>query len=84
MINTTLAFCAVAQYNTKYSVETMSCYTHTGIHKMFKNIIKWFTPSSQSQLEQFIISKRPTNAAEVEFWTREYESKNTFVWGRGM
>lgn len=35
----------------------------------------------QTRLEQYINSKRPTNAAEVEFWTREYDSKN---WGRGL
>jgi hypothetical protein len=51
---------------------------------MFKKIIEWLrSDSRQSQLEQFIISKRPTNAAEVEFWTREYEN-NRFVWCRGL
>jgi hypothetical protein len=50
---------------------------------MFKKLINWLTPSSQSQLERFIVSKNPTNAAEVEYWTREYEAKN-FVWARGL
>ena len=35
----------------------------------------------QSRLEQYIISKYPTNAAEVEHWTREYETQH---WGRGL
>ena len=35
----------------------------------------------QTRLEQYITSKRPTNAAEVEYWAREYDSKN---WGRGL
>ena len=51
---------------------------------MFKHLFKWLTPNNQSQLELYIISKKPTNAAEVEYWTREYENKNTFVWGRGL
>jgi hypothetical protein len=38
----------------------------------------------QSRLEQYINSKRPTNAAEVEFWTRQYETNNTIYWGRGL
>ena len=51
---------------------------------MLTKIIKWFTSNSeQSQLERFIISKNPTNAAEVEYWTREYE-QNKFVWARGL
>lgn len=37
----------------------------------------------QSRLEQFIISKRPTNAAEVDYWAREYESEAQY-WGRGL
>jgi hypothetical protein len=38
----------------------------------------------QSRLEQYINSKRPTNAAEVEHWQREYETGNTQYWGRGL
>lgn len=30
----------------------------------------------QSRLEQYIISKYPTNAAEVEYWAREYETQH--------
>ena len=35
----------------------------------------------QSRLEQYINSKHPTNAAEVEHWAREYETQQ---WGRGL
>ena len=38
----------------------------------------------QSSLEQYINSKNPTNAAEVEHWQREYETDNTQYWGRGL
>ena len=38
----------------------------------------------QSSLEQYINSKNPTNAAEVEHWQREYETDNTHYWGRGL
>ena len=38
----------------------------------------------QSRLEQYINSKHPTNAAEVEHWQREYETGNTHYWGRGL
>jgi hypothetical protein len=51
---------------------------------MFKKLILWFTKPTQSKLEAYIISKRPTNAAEVDFWTRQYESNNTQYWGRGL
>ena len=37
----------------------------------------------QSRLEQYINSKRPTNAAEVEYWQRQYDT-NTTYWGRGL
>lgn len=35
----------------------------------------------QTRLEQYIASKHPTNAAEVEHWQREYDSHQ---WGRGL
>ena len=38
----------------------------------------------QSRLEQYINSKNPANAAEVEHWQREYETGNTQYWGRGL
>ena len=42
------------------------------------------TSNYQSRLEQYINSKYPTNAADVEHWTREYETGNTQYWGRGL
>ena len=50
--------------------------------KLLQNIVSWLTPNQQSQLEQFINSKRPTNAAEVEFWARAYQEAQ--YWGRGL
>jgi len=35
----------------------------------------------QTRLEQYIISKNPTNAAEVEHWQREFDTQN---WGRSL
>jgi len=37
----------------------------------------------QSRLEQYINSKRPTNAAEVDYWQRQYDSETQY-WGRGL
>jgi hypothetical protein len=50
--------------------------------KILQNIVDWFKPNQQSQLEQFINSKRPTNAAEVEYWSRAYQDAQ--YWGRGL
>jgi hypothetical protein len=52
--------------------------------KILKKLASWFEMKQFSQLEQFINSKNPTNATEVEYWTREYESNNTTYWGRGL
>jgi hypothetical protein len=47
--------------------------TSTGAHKMaFLKLISKLFPKQQSSLEQFIVSKRPLNAADVEHWTRRY------------
>jgi uncharacterized protein YkuJ len=40
-------------------------------------------PQQQSRLEQYINSKNPTNAAEVDYWQRQYESEGKY-WGRGL
>ena len=37
----------------------------------------------QSRLEQYINSKNPTNAADVDYWQRQYESEAKY-WGRGL
>jgi hypothetical protein len=44
-------------------------------HKMFKKLLNWFQTNTQSELENFINSKRPTNSAEVDFWIRQYSNK---------
>jgi hypothetical protein len=35
----------------------------------------------QSRLEQYITSKNPTNAAEVDYWQRQYETEAKY-WSR--
>jgi hypothetical protein len=53
--------------------------THTRKHKMFNNIKRFlqgiFTSSSISELEQYIISKNPSNAAEVDHWAQQYNQQ---------
>lgn len=43
-------------------------------------IQKMITPSKEpntygSELEAFIVSKRPTNAAEVDYWVQEFDRR---------
>ena len=53
--------------------------------QVLKKLTEFFRVNEQSRLEQFINSKRPTNAAEVEYWTRQYEQNNeAFYWSRGL
>jgi hypothetical protein len=37
----------------------------------------------QSRLEQYINSKHPTSAADVDYWQRQYETEANY-WGRGL
>ena len=37
----------------------------------------------QSRLEQYINSKNPTNAADVEYWQRQYDTESQY-WSRGL
>jgi hypothetical protein len=37
----------------------------------------------QSRLEQYINSKNPTNASDVDYWQRQYEYEAKY-WGRGL
>ena len=37
----------------------------------------------QSRLEQYINSKNPTNAAEVDYWQRQYDAEAKY-WSRGL
>jgi len=41
------------------------------------------TQRYQSRLEQYINSKNPTNAADVDYWQRQYETEAQY-WGRGL
>jgi hypothetical protein len=50
--------------------------------QLLKELTQFFASKPQSNLEYFINSKRPTTAAEVDFWTREYEQ--SAHWGRGL
>lgn len=48
----------------------------------FLDLMKSFfsLPKQQTVLEQFIVSKNPTNAADVEHWTRYfYDNKSRFL-----
>jgi len=37
----------------------------------------------QSRLEQYINSKNPANAADVDYWQRQYEAEAKY-WGGGL
>jgi hypothetical protein len=50
--------------------------------KLLKVLNDWFNKSAiQSELEAFINSKHPQCAADVDHWTREYQSK---YWSKGL
>ena len=51
---------------------------------MLEKLTEFFKSNEQSRLEQYINSKNPTNAAEVDYWTKEYEYNQQFQWGRGL
>ena len=36
-----------------------------------------------TRLEQYINSKNPANAADVDYWQRQYETEAQY-WGRGL
>jgi hypothetical protein len=79
------------RHSINISVETMSFYKTYGekhkmlLEKVLERLSEMFpTQQYQSRLEQYINSKNPTNAAEVDFWQREYETRNTQYWSRGL
>ena len=51
--------------------------------KLLEQLTKLFQTNQQSRLEQYITSKNPTNAAEVDYWARQYDSEAQY-WGRGL
>jgi hypothetical protein len=44
--------------------------------KLLKKLSKLF--EQKSQIEQYILSKNPQSAAEVDHWTREYNQKRGY------
>jgi hypothetical protein len=73
------------------SVETMilfllSLHTPKRSHtmtKLLEQLTKLFTIPQQSRLEQYINSKNPSNAADVDYWQRQYETEAKY-WGGGL
>jgi len=54
------------------------------LEKVLERLAEMFPQSNyESRLEQFINSKQPTNAAEVDYWQRQYETEGQY-WGRGL
>jgi hypothetical protein len=41
--------------------------------KLFKKISKLF--EQKSELEQYILSKNPQSASDVDFWSRKYSER---------
>jgi len=87
-----LVFCAVATYNAKYSVETMSIYTH--LHKdynmkyiseqmirIMERLSEMFPDSSyQSSLDSYLSTKGITDAAQLEHYIQRFNShKETYL-----
>jgi hypothetical protein len=51
--------------------------------KLLEKLKKFFNQSQMSGLEAYINSKKPTNAAEVDHYAREY-TQRSYTWGRGL
>jgi hypothetical protein len=49
--------------------------THRNTQMLISFIKKWLSQPHQSSLEQFIASKHPKSAADVEHWEREFNNK---------
>lgn len=43
------------------------------------SLANWFHSNKQSVMNDFIESKNPKNAGDVEYWMREFERKNQFM-----
>jgi hypothetical protein len=52
--------------------------------KIIEKVATVFEIKRTSGLEQYINSKNPQSAADVEQLTREYQDNNTTYWGRGL
>lgn len=46
-----------------------------------KNLLKKLSKlfEQKSQLEEYIISKNPQSACDVDYWTKQYSSKKGFI-----
>lgn len=44
-----------------------------------KKLKAWLTPSHQSELDRYIASKNPQNAADVEFAIKQFDERNRVV-----
>jgi hypothetical protein len=54
------------------------------LEKVLERLAEMFPKQGyQSRLEQYINSKNPTNAAEVDYWQRQYETEGQY-WSRGL
>lgn len=51
--------------------------------QFLRSIINWFTRpyNYQADVESYILSKRPTSIAEIEFWVKQYEIKEMYKGG---
>lgn len=67
----------------------MSLYTTHKGHTMLTSIIAYLnnmfkqsnTNTYGSELEQYIVSKCPTSAAEIDHWTKQFDhTRNTKGW----
>ena len=71
--------------NSYISVSTDITMRSHKMTQLLEKLTKFFNTKEQTRLEQYINSKRPTNAAEVEFWTKQYEQNNEgLYWSRGL
>ena len=46
--------------------------------EFFQKLVEFFAPTNQyqSEVDTYISSKNPSNAADVEYWLRQYESRS--------
>jgi hypothetical protein len=52
---------------------------------MFKKFIALFKQTGYgNELEAYIVSRNPTNAAEIDQYTREFEQRKSYIWARGL
>jgi hypothetical protein len=52
--------------------------------KLLEKLRKFLQFQNSSALEKFVLSKSPKSVVEIEYWQREYEQNDRFVWGRGL